>query len=376
MNSGAKQCEQLADAIVRGAGSRRSLVFAPGLRQVHRHLLTMLCIFCARERPPSLEHVFPLAIGGTITFNRVCQECNSTLGTRVDAALSDFLPVRIRRAKLGLAGNTGTVPAMYEVFLGVAKVVGSDGVRVKTTFNKATGKPETRQLYHAAEVVTPDGRKTRQISIDARDRHQIPLIIQRERKRHGLPPLSEGDLAAAAKDYTATTIEHPMLQNDIGFNFAYLRHAMMKIAYELAFLWLGDAYLDDPLATELRAAILDPDIASTDHIPAYVGDAKGCGVFQFWTPHEAHHIAFANIVAGDVVISVRVFDLYAAAIVVSNDHRRYFPDREAAGKLRFVAIDAATGKTINTTFAEETRRIGAVMATYRRPPPFPDPLPA
>ena len=28
---------------------------------------TMLCIFCSNERPPSLEHVFPLAIGGVST---------------------------------------------------------------------------------------------------------------------------------------------------------------------------------------------------------------------------------------------------------------------------------------------------------------------
>ena len=56
----------------------------------------MLCIFCCKERASSLEHVFPLAIGGTVTTDRVCRECNSMLGTRVDAALSDFLPIRMR----------------------------------------------------------------------------------------------------------------------------------------------------------------------------------------------------------------------------------------------------------------------------------------
>jgi len=70
----------------------------------------MRCTFCFEERPPSLEHVFPLAIGGTIETDRVCRVCNSTLGTRVDAALSDFLPIRTRRAKLGLVGNAGVSP--------------------------------------------------------------------------------------------------------------------------------------------------------------------------------------------------------------------------------------------------------------------------
>jgi hypothetical protein len=279
----------------------------------------MLCIFCSEERPPSLEYVFPLAIGGTVTTDRVCATCNSTLGTRVDAALSDFLPIRTRRAQLGLAGNSGVAPAMHEIFLGVSNLVGGEGVRIKTTFNKTTGQLETRQLYHAADAVSPDGKKTRRISLDARDKDQIPKIIRRERKRHGLPALSPQELAAAAKDYTTTAIEHPVLNLTFGVSFAFLRHAMLKIAYELAFLWLGDAYLADPIAAELRAAILDPDLASTDHIPGYIGEAAPCSAFNHWTPHEAHHLAFGQVVTGNFVLSVRVFDIYAAVIAVSKN---------------------------------------------------------
>ena len=45
----------------------------------------------------------------------------------------------------------------------------------------------------------------------------------------------------------------------------------MKIAYELAFLWLGESRLDDPLAVELRDAILKDDIDSTNSLARYVG---------------------------------------------------------------------------------------------------------
>jgi hypothetical protein len=57
----------------------------------------MRCIFCLNERPGSKEHVFALAIGGRLTTDRVCEPCNSTLGSRVDAALSDFFSIRVRR---------------------------------------------------------------------------------------------------------------------------------------------------------------------------------------------------------------------------------------------------------------------------------------
>jgi len=156
----------------------------------------MLCIFCLKDRVPSLEHVFPLAIGGTLTTNRVCKECNSTLGSRVDSALSDFSPIRLRRAKLALAGNGGVPPALHEFLLGDATLIGRDANRVQTSFNKATGRLHTKQLYHASDVVMPDGSKARQITIDESDKDKIPKIIQRERKRRGLPPLSEEMLKA------------------------------------------------------------------------------------------------------------------------------------------------------------------------------------
>lgn len=336
----------------------------------------MLCIFCCEERAPSLEHVLPLAIGGTITTTRVCQECNSALGTRVDAALSDFFPIRMRRAKLELAGNKGTPPSWYEMFLGQAKLIGQTADRVQTTFNKATGKLVTRQLYHAIDIVTRDGKKARQITIDARDKDQIPKIIQRERKRHGLPPLSDEELAADVATYTTTAIENPLVQISLSVSFVYLRHAMIKMAYELAFLWLGEAYLTDPLAIELRGAICNPDVASTDKLTGYIGEAETCDVFnKFWIPHEEHHLAYAAVVADKTItICVRIFDIYAAAVVVSTDPGRYVRSIVDQTKLRFLAIDSVSGRTINTTFNEESRRIASAMMTYGHLPPFPDPL--
>jgi hypothetical protein len=320
--------------------------------------------------------VFPLAIGGSITTDRVCRKCNSDLGARVDAALSDFFPIRMHRAKLGLVGNKGTSPAWYEMFLGEAKLVGQTANRAQITFDKATGKLDIRQLYHGADIVTPDGKKSRQITLDARDKDQIPKILQRERKRHNLPPLSDEELAAAAADYTTIAVGHPLVQRSISFSFAYLRHAMIKIAYELAFLWFGESYLTDPLAIELCAAIRNPDIASTDKVAGYVGDAKNCDVFnKYWIPHQEHHLAYATLLSGkDVVISVRIFDIYAAVVVVSHEPARYISGVADHAKLRFLAINSISGRTINTTFDEESRRIATAMTAHHHLPPFPDPL--
>jgi hypothetical protein len=116
-----------------------------------------------------------------------------------------------------------------------------------------------------------------------------------------------------------TTTENPGVLIEPTFSFAYLRHVMIKIAYEFAFLWLGETYLDDPSAAELRAAISKPDLASTDGVLGYVGDAQGCDAFNFWTPNEAHHLAYASVINRRIAIAIRVFDIHAAVILVTND---------------------------------------------------------
>jgi hypothetical protein len=339
---------------------------------------TMRCIFCTNERPPSLEHVFPLAIGGRhVTTDRVCKECNSTLGSRVDAALSDFLPIRVRRAELGLAGNAPAPPGRFELLTGDVEIVGEAGGRLRVTYDEATKKLDLRRLYQASDIVTPDGKKIRQITIDARDKDQLPVIIQRERKRHGLPPLSGEELAIEASNYTANSIENPTVHFNVNASFAYLRHAMFKIAYELGFLWLGETYLDDPLAVELRTAICKSDIASTDGLPGYIGEASECEAFsKTWITHQAHHLAYSHVAANHVMIAVRIFDLYAACVPVSREATRYFGGPTAdLTELRFLALDAVSGAKIETTLAEETHRMVTMMlASGTFLPPAPDPL--
>lgn len=46
------------------------------------------CIFCLLEKLPSLEHVIPESVGGVLTVNYVCTDCNSALGSKADAELN------------------------------------------------------------------------------------------------------------------------------------------------------------------------------------------------------------------------------------------------------------------------------------------------
>jgi hypothetical protein len=204
--------------------------------------------------------------------------------------------------------------------------------------------------------------------LDERDIDQFPKIIQRERKRRGLPALSDDDLAAEIEKSARKTIniDNPQILMERSYDFSYVRHAMVKICYQLAFLWLGEDYLDDPSAAELRAAICSPDADSTDRLPADVSDAENCQAFKLWASDKTHHLAYAFACEQGIAIVVRVFDIHAGVVWVTKDASRYLAGSDADAKLRFLSIEPCSGTLYETSMNCEMRRIASTLTARRR----------
>ena len=88
---------------------------------------------------------FPLAIGGCLITKRVCEGCNSKLGTSVDAPLLDHLFVLVRRAELGIAGRGG-VPDACRHILGDSVVASDPAHRLRVKIDPSTGKLDIRTI--------------------------------------------------------------------------------------------------------------------------------------------------------------------------------------------------------------------------------------
>lgn len=155
------------------------------------------------------------------------------------------------------------------------------------------------------------------------------------------------------------------------YYFSFVRHALIKIAYELAFLWLGETYLDDPLAADLRTAICSIDPNSTDQLAVYTEDAFGA--FYLWPENTANHLAwsFADDNGVGIAVAVRVFDAHAAVVWVTNDAARYLSGHNAQSKLRFLSIDPANGDMIDVPMEVEWRRISTEIMSGKRGMPRP-----
>jgi hypothetical protein len=78
------------------------------------------CVLRRAEQSPSPEHVIPKAPGARFVITRVRTRCNSTLGTRADAALVNHPLIVMQRARLAIKNRYGIVPDVFkEVRCGV-----------------------------------------------------------------------------------------------------------------------------------------------------------------------------------------------------------------------------------------------------------------
>jgi hypothetical protein len=115
------------------------------------------CIICDQERPESEEHVFPLAIGGCVVTLRVCNDCNSKLGARVDAPLVDHLAIVLRREELKIAGRGG-VPSTFDRILGKSVLARDQSHQLRTSIDPTTNTLDIRSIPNISKVTLPDGR--------------------------------------------------------------------------------------------------------------------------------------------------------------------------------------------------------------------------
>ena len=62
---------------------------------MHIHWPGDRCILCLKQTALTNEHVIPESIGGRLTSNILCAHCNSTFGSKIEAAARSDPSIRI-----------------------------------------------------------------------------------------------------------------------------------------------------------------------------------------------------------------------------------------------------------------------------------------
>jgi hypothetical protein len=312
----------------------------------------MLCIICMTMKPVREkgkgEHVFPLALGGSLIIERVCIDCDGRLGTKVDAGLINLAAIHQRRVELELKGQSGKLPEKDKHLIGKT-IQDLDDPRhsVRWERDKNTGEavPHINPYVEFLVDRQTDGLLIQPVAvyIDPSDIDKAPALARGALKRAGLT--DEAQVERIATEFVATlesTVELKNYVMTVKVNPDVHRDALLKIAYELAWHWLGDPWLCDPVAILMREALNgNPQPGIRGKI---IDDADAAMETRGGDPRVLH-VAWLMEFKGALTLWVRVFDVLAVAFVVSDSPTNYY-----FGERNAIVMHTLEGKYEETTF--------------------------
>ena len=316
----------------------------------------MKCILCCEEKPVtkfSDEHVFPDAIGGKLILkNTVCTDCNSQYGHGVDSDLVNHELIKLARLAYQIKGKSGKVPNPLEN----GDVVGKESHKVK--FKIADdGNSESLYIIPKIEKQTIDNGLLISGHIDASDADKLKEIIRSICKRQGMV-VSEEELKKIRNPEVIRS--RPEIRVQMTFDLIKYKKGILKIAYELAYYWLGEKYIGDPVATKIREVLKDQRSMSQWE---GVYDLKGKIDFiverskiPFWDDKPASHIAFLIQSHGVLTIYVRIFKAFEGFIEISKKPELYKIEDGP-----FIRIDTESDKMEQSTILQQLALLGKHM---------------
>ena len=110
------------------------------------------------------------------------------------------------------------------------------------------------------------------------------------------------------------TIEKPELHHQIKIDMAEFRKGLLKIAYELAFIWLGESYLDDPMAAKLRDVILSRSDEKTAGLRGTNGDWHRLSSLSGFGLRIRIAMSLTTPSLGnDIAVCLKIFDVFCGS---------------------------------------------------------------
>lgn len=208
------------------------------------------CIFCMNKKEDNefnREHIILEALGGKgdedICFN-VCTSCNSSLGTRVDASLLNQNITKYVRFILGIKGKNGIPNPFKGIELTYADTpfIGELKVNKEGKKNGFRAKHKIYKIKGNTIIVGP--------------RKGFPAYVNSQLRQMEFDQLTEEEIWKKRIDLGETKVPHiedikiPEEMKDPYLIYAF--PTMLKMAYEYCFVILGENYLSDSLAIEIR----------------------------------------------------------------------------------------------------------------------------
>ncbi|MBV8526226.1 MAG: hypothetical protein JOY71_29640 [Acetobacteraceae bacterium] len=184
---------------------------------------------------------------------------------------------------------------------------------------------------------------------------------QKDNPNIALPTEAELDKAAEACVKNVQTMERPTIHYRLKIDLKEFQRGVFKIAYELAFMWLGEPCLDDPMAAKLRTVILEGADPAVVGVYGRIELGTDIEPLRPWANEKDTHIAFNAITNGRMAVCIKIFDAISAAVVVSDQPYKCSRSQFDANVMRFVGVDAASGIERQSSYIDECGRLASEM---------------
>ncbi len=320
----------------------------------------MICIFCLRDVPHEQltdEHIFPESIGGKLVLTKeVCSSCANHLGHTIDAGLCNHTFIKFARMIHKVSGKTGYIPNP----LNRGTLTDNQDIKVELTPDPGTGVLRHLVITQKIDQDT--------LIVDEKNKDNIPEIIDIIRKRKGLQPLSNEELQKLLAQLNVT--EGKEIAHKLTVDLESFRRPILKIAYELAYHWLGTEYLQDPVAKILRDCVMDKKFNnewSKYKIRGEINLVQTCNAgFDFWnTKHDQNsHVAVLLQSKSYVCCKIRIFNIFFGNICISENLAAYNNFRP-----RFLIINPETKTERESSLSKEVQRLSDALKSQDLPNP-------
>lgn len=306
----------------------------------------MECIICKKEKNNlSQEHIFPESIGGSLTINSVCKSCNDKLGRNVDSHLVNHKFIEFVRSDLEIAGKKGEIPNPLK------KGILSDEPNQKVYIDLTDSN--TSELYCVPNInknKREDGSKEVNIIVDKTDKNEIPNIVNKILKRNKMPEKSKKEIEKTLRE---ETIKNPKIKSTFKIDTVKYKRAIVKIAYELGYYFLGEDYLKDETGEMLRNFFLDNnlevDFSEKHPIRGKINFISGNStIIPIRKEYKNYHIASLLKIDNSIGCYIKVFNTFEGMVVISNKSSVYSDFGS-----KFIAINPQNGEIIKSTIIEE-----------------------
>ena len=281
------------------------------------------CIICRKIKSDfNDEHVIPDSIQGYYHIKKVCKDCNSKMGSKIDDKLTNHKFIEFQRNLLELKGKSGAIP---NPFSGTHTIQDDPEQKIQLIIDK-DGKFIPKFIPKVPKTSTITDKFT--IVIDKKEETQLNIIVDKFLQRNGI---SKNNIKQEKK-YKS---EKPWIHMQMIIDIHSFKMGILKIAYEFTVDQIPE-YFDDPAAIEISKILFNVDFEALKDNMIMFGDGFNKKVLDPFAhlidfENNNHYLILCDLPDLGLLCFINLFNTFSIAFRMS-EKTGYIKDSLIIGK--------------------------------------------